>query len=211
MILVCFALLGSAFAVDLAPPAEEALRYQPPGDCHSATTRLADLVAADQADRVRWNPRIERRDTRRNRQLHRLVSHDRVCTPHEHAQAATILLHSMDPSDHLLAHTLSWWAMSQGEDSARWISAAAFDRWHVSRGLPQWYGTQMRQNEGRTCLIDLIGGATDEDRAAMNVPPLADLVQKVARAANVTLDTPDLSSLTSAGLTCPPVAWEARP
>jgi hypothetical protein len=168
---------------------------------------LARLAARDQADRSGWNPHIARRDARRLERTKTLVARGRVCTPEEHTDAALILLHSLLPADHLAAHVLSTWAASHGGAAARWLSAAAYDRWLVSRGLPQWYGTQMRQVGGRTCLIRLDGEATDEDRAARDVPPLAELVGKVAGYAGITLPSPDLASLDGAGLYCPAEAW----
>ncbi|MDP2314677.1 MAG: hypothetical protein Q8P41_17370 [Pseudomonadota bacterium] len=197
-----------------APPADEAVSYQPPVDCDDRprlTRALKRLEEADQADRSGWSPRIAERDAQRLGRVHALIAGARICTPQQHLYAAVILLHGGAPDDHLQAHVLATWAAERGADEARWVSAASYDRWLVSRGLSQWYGTQMRQREGRTCLIFMDGVATDEDRAAKGVPPLAALVTRVAGQAGLNLPTDDLEALDGAGLYCPAQAWETAP
>jgi hypothetical protein len=58
--------------------------------------------------------------------------------------------------------------------SARWLAAAAEDRVHMLRSEPQRWGTQFRKEAGTYVLYPVDPSVTDAERAAWNVPPLAD-------------------------------------
>jgi hypothetical protein len=58
---------------------------------------------------------------------------------------------------------------------ARWLAAAALDRWLMATGKPQRYGTQYRRiGSGPFELWQVDPETTDEERAAWDVPPLAE-------------------------------------
>lgn len=50
--------------------------------------------------------------------------------------------HGYLPEDALRAHELATEATKLGHSPARWLAAAAFDRWCMYAGRPQKYGTQ---------------------------------------------------------------------
>ncbi len=59
--------------------------------------------------------------------------------------------------------------------TARWLAAAAKDRGLMRLGLPQRYGTQYNiADDGAWILWDVDPSTTDEERAAWNVPTLAE-------------------------------------
>jgi len=71
-------------------------------------------------------------------------------------------------------------AAAGGHGPARWLSAAAHDRWCMYRGLPQRYGTQIVPDGVGYRVWDTDPAVTDEERAARDVPPLAEQRRRAA-------------------------------
>jgi hypothetical protein len=65
---------------------------------------------------------------------------------------------------------------------ARWLTAAAYDRWLMYQGKPQKYGTQYVHDGVRHRLWDVDPTTTDAERAAWKVPPLAEQLRKAEEA-----------------------------
>jgi hypothetical protein len=61
---------------------------------------------------------------------------------------------------------------------ARWLAAAAYDRWLMTGGLPQKYGTQYRFAKGRWVLHEVDPTTSDGERARWDVPPLAEALRR---------------------------------
>ena len=118
-----------------------------------------------------------------------------------------ILQHSQDSAAHLDAHRLAFYAAANGVVEARWLVAAAYDRWRVSRGMVQWFGTQMRNINGVTCLIYVDSAATDEQRQEWDVNPIADQILNLLQQREINGVEPTIENLKAEGLYCPPVAW----
>jgi hypothetical protein len=74
-----------------------------------------------------------------------------------------------------------------GRRPARWLAAAAQDRWLMAAGRPQRYGTQYRSRGGRWELWPVDEATSDDERAAWDVPPLAEARR---RAEELTRDEP---------------------
>ncbi len=152
---------------------------------------LYALYAADQADRtgeryedIDWATVSKRDDERRARVL--VIMHEggaRVAVDYLHA--AMVLQHGDGPEDYASAHA---WALRAVELAptdarARWLAVATKDRYLMSTGKPQWYGTQFRKNDGRWTLYDVDASIKDEDRLKWNAPPL-DVAQRRAEELN---------------------------
>lgn len=103
---------------------------------------------------------------------------------------AWLMNHGDTPAEAKLAHTLARQAAMAGHDAARWLSAAAWDRACMYEGRPQRFGTQIVPDGVRWRLWDVDPATTDADRAACDVPPLAELE---ARAATMTAAQPPVS------------------
>jgi hypothetical protein len=129
-------------------------------------------------------------DTRRVRVL-QLLAEGSIDTPAAKYYAAMILQHtpqgmvgsvsaSKSAENYLLAHFLAKSAAEAGHDSARWLAAATYDRYVVSQGLPQKYGTQFTLNpETGFFEFDPVDpDTTEEERSAWNVPPVADTLRR---------------------------------
>ena len=135
---------------------------------------LRALFEADQADRHGMNDDLARRDLERRARLDELLAAGAVRSAEDHFHAAMLLQHGYALDDYRRAHELALRAHELGHGmSARWLAAAALDRWLMHQGKPQKYGTQYRGEGGRFRLWDVDSATTDEERAAWGVPPLA--------------------------------------
>ena len=116
------------------------------------------------------------RDGARLQRVKEIVEAGEVKTADDYFHAAMVLQHGQDPEDFKLAHELALKAseMDAEHSSARWLAAAAKDRYLQNVGKPQIYGTQFRKVDG-TWTLDPIdeSAVTDEERARWGVPPLA--------------------------------------
>ena len=91
--------------------------------------------------------------------------------------AAMVMQHGTGMSDYQLAFSLARLSMTLDPSSrrSRWLTAAAWDRILMSKGVEQWYGTQFASpgpNEPMTLYPVHQSAVSDEERAAMNVPSL---------------------------------------
>jgi hypothetical protein len=64
-------------------------------------------------------------------------------------------------------------AKDLGFTKAKWLVAATYDRWLMHAGEPQKYGTQYRTEGEQWILWPVDPDTTDEERAVLNVSPLA--------------------------------------
>jgi hypothetical protein len=64
--------------------------------------------------------------------------------------AAMVFQHGRDSEDYLLAHVLSSTAVAKGNRNGLWLAAASFDRYLLSVGKKQIYGTQFDLEKGTT-------------------------------------------------------------
>jgi hypothetical protein len=83
------------------------------------------------------------------------------------------------------AHELAREAAERGEARARWLAAAAYDRWLMYQGKPQKYGTQYTHDGLWHRLWDVDPRTTDEERAAWDVPPLTEQLRKAEEATRI--------------------------
>lgn len=149
---------------------------------------LAALFAADRAEHGAVPPvgtpeyaALRARD--RERRTQALASLDRLRlagapAPEALYHAAWLLNHGDAPREARLAHDLAREAAERGYAPARWLAAAAYDRWRMYEGGPQKYGTQFVPDGVRYRLWDVEPATTDAERAAWDVPPLAQQLQR---------------------------------
>jgi hypothetical protein len=155
-----------------------------------SNAELAKLYAEDQADRngppgsIDWST-VGPRDEARRATVLRILRAGGVRTAADYRAAAMVFQHGPTPSDIQLAYSLaSVGSMIDPDDKAlKWLTAAAWDRYLVQRGKPQWYGTQYTFNEA-TKRFELNAvdpsAVTDEERAQLNVPSLAQAKEREA-------------------------------
>ncbi|MGV3591554.1 MAG: DUF6624 domain-containing protein [Gammaproteobacteria bacterium] len=150
-------------------------------------------------------------ETRRLRVL-QLLAEGRVATADDRYHAAMILQHtpqgmvgtetaSKSAENYLLAHFLAKAAAESGHDDARWLAAATYDRYLVSQGLPQKYGTQFSLNHetGFFEFDPVDPKTTDAERREWDVPPVEDTLRRFEESG---MGTRPRKSLTLAELSC---------
>jgi len=152
---------------------------------------LQTLYQEDQADRNERRPGTAERDRARLQRVEELLAAGIVQAPEDYYHAAMIFHHAFRaqveqgtnreiPSVRAdqeslrrvwTAHELALRAAELGYAPARWLAAAAYDRWLMGQNRPQKYGTQ--QWGGALWAID--PATTDAERVASGVRPLAEL------------------------------------
>lgn len=128
------------------------------------------------------------RDAERRRRAAEILAGDGALTAADCYHAAVLFQHGDEPDDAWQAHTLARRAAELGEPRARWLAAASYDRWLMYQSKPQKYGTNYVIDGVRHRLWDVDPTTTDDERAAWDVPPLAEQLRKAEEATR--LDPP---------------------
>ena len=92
--------------------------------------------------------------------------------------AAMIFQHGRQVAHYARARELALAAVEEGYADARWLKAAAEDRWLLAQGKRQRYGTQFQEVDGEWVLAPVDPGVSDAERAKWDVPPLAESRQR---------------------------------
>lgn len=75
---------------------------------------------------------------------------------------AYLLHHSDKPDDYKLAHEYASKAVAMGSRVTKWLFAATLDRWLVSQGKKQKYGTQYQILNGEKVYFPSVGKSQDK-------------------------------------------------
>lgn len=151
--------------------------------------RLAELYQADQKDREKVYDsesavrELKHRDAMRRTLVAEMMGQGQVNTPNDLYHAAVILLHSSEPKDFLASHRLATLAAINGHRSARWLLASSLDRFLMSVGLPQVYGTQF-EHDAQENKYELRLPIDDQlvlsfEKPALGVPPVAERLSQL--------------------------------
>ncbi len=127
--------------------APDAVRTDQGTDTHA---QLQHMLQTDQQDRYSGRfITMPWRDRERLEQTRRIVESD-AGSLDEHGKyaAAMILQHGASPHDYEQAYQLAWESSQAGNEAADALWKAAFDRWQISTGRPQQYGTQSKVTIG---------------------------------------------------------------
>lgn len=112
-------------------------------------------------------------DRRRGDRAAEIVAAGALEAPEDYYRAAMLLQHSYDVARVATARELALRAAELGCAPARWLAAAALDRWLMYQGRPQKYGTQVITDGSRWRRWDTDPTTTDADRAAWDVDSFA--------------------------------------
>jgi hypothetical protein len=143
---------------------------------------LARLYHEDQADRqggpnsnINWQA-VSKRDAERRQRVLEIAGKGGLKTADDYYHAAMVFQHSDKTEDYERAHQwcLKAVELDPAHPSARWLAAATKDRYLMSQGKPQLYGTQFKKVDGKWILWEVDPSVTDEERAKWDVPPLAE-------------------------------------
>jgi hypothetical protein len=150
-------------------------------------TELQALYEQDQADRCVFFEQLDteqlqqvrERDRARRQLVEELVRSEALQTGEDYFHAAMVFQHGETLDDYLRAHELAKRGAELGHPDCLWLTAAAYDRWLAHQGKPQKYGTQYTSRDDEPYrLWDVDPTTTDEERAAWNVPPLAEALRQ---------------------------------
>jgi len=120
--------------------------------------------------------RLSSEDLGHRKAVYRMLKNRSIKAAPDLQEAALILQHGNDTTDFWTAHELALRSVKLGNDDARWLAAATLDRYLMTKGLPQKYGTQsvMNPKTGKLELYKVDPTVTDSMRAVWHVPPLKD-------------------------------------
>lgn len=150
----------------------------------SVSAELKNLFDSDQADRMamegNWkNPDFVRdvteKDAARLKRANEIYkeyeSGNVTLSDDEMVQLAFLFQHSLETDDYQKAMRLGNAAGEEG----RWIAAAAEDRWLLSKGEKQKWGTQFTHEGGQAPMLsDEESGITDAMRSERGIPARAE-------------------------------------
>lgn len=140
--------------------------------------RMNELYEQDQAARtadpeaIDW-VKVSEADRQRRVEVMAYLENGRLATATDFLQAALIFQHGNCPDHFRLANQLAQRAIELGEENGRWLFAASLDRYYLSIGRRQKFGTQYTIVDGHYELRPFDPNTTDEERAEYNVPTLA--------------------------------------
>ena len=142
--------------------------------------RLAEMYKEDQAARknmpMDWE-KVAVMDKKHREEALNLLKSGQIRTSADLYHAAMIMQHGDTTEDYQLAFSLSRLSatIDPSNKSAKWLSAASWDRILKSKNLPQWYGTQYFSPKlGDPMQLYKVDESvvSDEERAVLNVPSL---------------------------------------
>jgi hypothetical protein len=157
-----------------------------------ASEELAKLYNDDQADRgfhpgqtTDWEA-IGMRDEQRELKVKQLLAAGPLSSGTDYFHAAMLLQHATSPDDYLLAHDLCVIAISKGESKAKWLAAASMDRFLISIGRSQRFGTQFQSKKSfrPPMLVSVDPSVPDALRSELDVPTLEEAKKKEAEMVN---------------------------
>lgn len=150
----------------------------------SINIELENLYYEDLEDRVKYDDgdltesELSKRDNIRFEtflQLEPTIDKSDIWNCH---YACLLLMHSgvTEPYPYEKAHRYAEKAVDMGSNVTKWLYAASLDRWLVSQGKEQKYGTQYDIRTGTILPYDI--ETTDEERKRYSVPPLKELLER---------------------------------
>ena len=148
---------------------------------------LATIFADDQGDREHpeklGGKRIMERDAARRARVKELLDAHALKTSDDYFRAAMVYQHGTAVADFHASRDLALEAVKLDDKNkeAKWLAAASLDRGLMNEGKPQKYATQFRREGNVWVLYTVDASVSDEERAAWNVPPLAEAKARVER------------------------------
>ncbi|MCL5733820.1 MAG: hypothetical protein M1334_04180 [Patescibacteria group bacterium] len=154
--------------------------------------KFKNIYDEDQKDRkedlYKKNPELAKeKDAQRLMEILEAINSNQLKTPGDYFYAAMVLQHGGETKYYRLAYKFAKKAAEEGyrrqkgEVDPLWLAAAAKDRYLMSQGKPQLYGTQFRKDSADSpwYLYEVDLRITDKERAGFHVPPLAESEKKV--------------------------------
>lgn len=145
------------------------------------------LYEADQSERTGNNidfGKLFENDRKRRVEVTRIIKEQGLHTSSDYFHAAMIFQHGETIEDYKMAFSLAWMStfLDPENKTAKWLTAATWDRIHTSKGLPQWYGTQFfKEAMDSPWVLEKVheSAVTDDERIELGVPTLEQSMEKV--------------------------------
>lgn len=140
--------------------------------------RMAQLFAADQAARqlpMDDPHKLKAEDAARRVEVLGYLLNGQIQTARDLVSAAFIFQHGDCSAHYQFANRLAHIAMDAGYADAPWIYAATLDRYLMSIGEPQKFGTQYTWVNRDYQLYPIDPVTTDAEREQYDVPPLSEI------------------------------------
>lgn len=162
-------------------PALGPMRFGEKRDAQTSE-RMKAFFDADQSSRrgiskhkELW-PKLEEEDRARRVEVMTYLENGKLAAADDFYYAALIFQHGNCADHFKLSNQLAEKSMNLGNHDARWLFAASLDRYLMTLGKPQKFGTQYVQNKksGKWELYPVDPATTDEERAHYDVPSLAE-------------------------------------
>ena len=154
----------------------------------AAQEELRAAFEADQASRRgATEPQDPCGDAARRLRVLELLGEGLITTPESKYYAALVLQHtptfesvSVSAENYLIAHFLAKSAAESGYRPARSLAAVTIDKYLVSQGQPQKYGTHFTLNPETRYLefAPVNPETTDEERREWGVPPISETMRR---------------------------------
>lgn len=149
-------------------------------------SELIEIYQADQSDRkgenIDWHE-VSRRDNLRLKRVSELIDSNQVRTSKDYYNAALIFQHGEDSKAYGMAVELMRKSIELDSTANKWLLAAAIDRYLLSKGEPQIYGTQYRKLRGEPYIAREMDTTkiSDSERIEFGVPTLVQQREKLRR------------------------------
>lgn len=142
----------SAAALVFLPGVAPAQGAQAQVGMKPSNVEVRALLASDQLDRIDDAKtdfaKIAQADQNRRARVRELISQGKLRNGGDFRAAAFIFQHGSSTDDYLLAHALAMTAVALGDRKALWIANATLDRYLMTIGQKQIFGTQFAQQNG---------------------------------------------------------------
>ncbi len=120
--------------------------------------------------------RMIREDSLRRVQVEAIIEAGELHTAEDYYRAAMIFQHGDDTTAYRRAHALARQAVAldSTHPHAKWLTAAAWDRYLMEQGKPQWDGSQYTRQSGEAWKLYEVDTTrvTDAERRRLGVPTL---------------------------------------
>lgn len=163
---------------------------------------LVEIYQNDQSDRqtdnIDWSV-VSKRDSLREVRVYELLDSNKVRTSKDYHHAAMIFQHGGDSTAYGMAVKLMRKSIELDSTANKWLLAAAIDRYLLSKGEPQIYGTQFQKfGEDEPWQLGKMDTTkiSDEERIEYGVETLAQQREKVK-----SMNSKKLSELIAEGKT----------
>ncbi len=151
-------------------------------------SELFGIFEQDQADRKPSLDKIDiktflLRDSIRLDRVTKILQTGGLKAADDYLHAAFIFQHGRDSNAHKMAYELSLKAVELGcsNSVAKWLTAASKDRYLLSIGRPQWYGTQFQISQNGVWILRPIDSTavSDSQRIELGVPTMSETLKQL--------------------------------